>query len=128
MVLRSKAPGLTHMTNVMLERWLIRRQCPFYQRSRIFSICFCRLNGLPEAALTGGSPSPPGALSFMPGQRLSRCTCEGEEHPGPKHSDSTYVGRSAPEIDVIEATVVGDPKHGEVSKKYTLQSLAQIMS
>jgi hypothetical protein len=29
----------------------------------------------------------------------------GEIHPGPKHSDGTFVGRSAPEIDMLEATV-----------------------
>lgn len=34
-----------------------------------------------------------------------RCTCPGESHPGPKHSDGTFVGRSAPEIDVLEAQV-----------------------
>ena len=44
-------------------------------------------------------------MSFLPGQRLSRCTCKGESHPGPVHSDGTYVGRSAPEIDVFEAQV-----------------------
>lgn len=44
-------------------------------------------------------------MSFLPGQRLSRCTCQGESHPGPVHSDGTYVGRSAPEIDVFEAQV-----------------------
>jgi len=35
----------------------------------------------------------------MTGQRLSSCTCPGEDHPGP----STSVGRGAPEIDVLEA-------------------------
>jgi len=44
-------------------------------------------------------------LSFLPGQRLSRCTCADESHPGPKHSDGTFVGRSAPEIDIFEAQV-----------------------
>jgi hypothetical protein len=29
----------------------------------------------------------------------------GEDHPGPIHKDGSYVGRSAPEIDLIEATV-----------------------
>lgn len=46
-----------------------------------------------------------GALSYLPGQRLSRCTCEGESHPGPKHKDGTFVGRAAPEIDIFEAQV-----------------------
>ena len=63
-------------------------------------------NGLPHAATVNGDPSFNDALSYLPGQRLSRCTCDGESHPGPKHSDGTYVGRSAPEIDVFEAQVV----------------------
>ena len=53
-------------------------------------------------------------LSYLPGQRLSRCTCAGENHPGPKHSDGTYVGRSAPEIDMFEAQVKDGA--GEVSQ------------
>lgn len=39
---------------------------------------------------------------------MSACTCKGEVHPGPKRSDGTYVGRSAPEIDIFEATVSTD--------------------
>jgi beta-glucanase (GH16 family) len=38
-------------------------------------------------------------LSNLPGMRLPGCTCEGGEHPNPG------VARSAPEIDVIEASV-----------------------
>ncbi|KDN44552.1 glycoside hydrolase family 16 protein [Tilletiaria anomala UBC 951] len=45
------------------------------------------------------------ALSYLPGQRLSACTCSGEDHPGPKLSDGSYRGRSAPEIDIFEAQV-----------------------
>ena len=45
------------------------------------------------------------AFSYLPGQRLSRCTCPGESHPGPMHPDGTFVGRSAPEIDLFEAQV-----------------------
>ena len=63
------------------------------------------MNGLPTAATVNGDPTEKGALSFLQGQRLSRCTCKGESHPGPMHSDGTYVGRSAPEIDVFEAQV-----------------------
>lgn len=59
------------------------------------------LNGGPPAALDSGSTSYNGELSYLPGQRLSRCTCAGESHPGPMHSDGTYVGRSAPEIDIF---------------------------
>ena len=45
--------------------------------------------------------------SYLGGQRLSRCTCPGESHPGPVHEDGSLVGRSAPEIDVFEAQVRG---------------------
>jgi beta-glucan synthesis-associated protein KRE6 len=63
-------------------------------------------NGLPVAATnTGLDPHTNFELSYMPGQRLSRCTCPGESHPGPVHEDGTYVGRSAPEIDILEAQV-----------------------
>ncbi|KAG2023057.1 beta-glucan synthesis-associated protein [Coprinopsis cinerea AmutBmut pab1-1] len=73
-------------------------------------------NGLPIEATINGDPSENGALSYLPGQRLSRCTCPGEAHPGPKHSDGTYVGRAAPEIDVFEAQISGDPLAGGVSQ------------
>ena len=64
------------------------------------------MNGLPVAATVDGDAAQGGVLSFLPGQRLSRCTCPGESHPGPIHaSDGTYVGRSAPEIDIFEAQV-----------------------
>ena len=62
--------------------------------------------GGPVAAETTGvfvDQYGPG-LSYLPGQRLSRCTCrDSTEHPGPRHSDGSFVGRSAPEIDIIEA-------------------------
>lgn len=60
---------------------------------------------MPIAATINGDGQANGALSYLPGQRLSRCTCPEESHPGPMHSDGTYVGRSAPEIDVFEAQV-----------------------
>lgn len=65
------------------------------------------LNGEPAAALVDGDQGHGGVLSFLPGQRLSRCTCpdDADLHPGPKHSDGTFVGRAAPEIDVFEAQV-----------------------
>ncbi|KAF7315039.1 Glycoside hydrolase family 16 protein [Mycena indigotica] len=63
--------------------------------------------GLPILATTSGDKNPPynGELSYLGGQRLSRCTCPGESHPGPIHADGTYVGRAAPEIDVFEAQI-----------------------
>ncbi|PPQ65528.1 hypothetical protein CVT26_000485 [Gymnopilus dilepis] len=67
----------------------------------------------PAAALEGGDPTQNGVLSFLPGQRLSACTCPGESHPGPMRTDGTYVGRSAPEIDIFEALI--SPNGGQVS-------------
>ncbi|PBK69280.1 beta-glucan synthesis-associated protein [Armillaria solidipes] len=72
------------------------------------------IDGLPTAATTSGWSDVNYALSYLPGQRLSRCTCDGESHPGPKHSDGTYVGRASPEIDVFEAQVSDDI--GQVSQ------------
>uniref|UniRef100_A0A0W0FM02 GH16 domain-containing protein n=1 Tax=Moniliophthora roreri TaxID=221103 RepID=A0A0W0FM02_MONRR len=62
------------------------------------------MNGLPATSRKNG-PTSDEALSFLPGQRLSRCTCPGESHPGPIHRDGSYVGRAAPEIDIFEAQV-----------------------
>ncbi|KAF8622154.1 hypothetical protein AX15_007272 [Amanita polypyramis BW_CC] len=73
-------------------------------------------NGLPVAATVHGDHGHGGALSYLPGQRLSRCTCEGSDHPGPLHADGSYVGRSAPEIDLLEAQVSGIPGVGQVSQ------------
>jgi beta-glucanase (GH16 family) len=39
-------------------------------------------------------------LSILPGQKLSACTCEGEDHPGPDVS----VGRGVPELDAVEVS------------------------
>ena len=64
----------------------------------------------PDATLTTGANGGP--LSYLPGQRCSACTCSGESHPGP----STNVGRAAPEIDMIEAQIVLDQGHGQVSQ------------
>ncbi|PKI82451.1 hypothetical protein MVES_003653 [Malassezia vespertilionis] len=55
------------------------------------------------------------SLSFLPGQRLSRCTCGGSDHPGP-FENGQFKGRSAPEIDILEASANnGDDEHGQVS-------------
>lgn len=78
------------------------------------------VNGQPPLALQDGDPTEDGALNFLPGQRLSRCTCSGESHPGPAHSDGTYFGRGAPEIDIFEAQITrlttGAPLTGQVSQ------------
>ena len=51
---------------------------------------------------------------MLTGQRLSACTCPGESHPGPVHEDGSFVGRSAPEIDLFEALIGGG--RGQVSQ------------
>lgn len=42
---------------------------------------------------------------------VAACTCPGESHPGPIRKDGTYVGRAAPEIDALEATVTDGVGH-----------------
>ncbi|KAJ3514147.1 hypothetical protein NMY22_g14838 [Coprinellus aureogranulatus] len=73
------------------------------------------INDAPLAATEDGA-GPGGALSFLPGQKLSRCTCAGEDHPGPRHTDGTFVGRAAPEIDIFEGQVRATDLIGEVSQ------------
>lgn len=63
-------------------------------------------DGTPLAASNTGTKG--GSLSYLPGQRLSACTCSGEIHPGPIKSDGTFKGRSAPEIDMFETQVTSD--------------------
>ncbi|KAF7303511.1 GH16 domain-containing protein [Mycena indigotica] len=72
-------------------------------QSYAFTAMASSKTGPPGATLPDGTP-----LSFLPGQRLSRCVCRGETHPGPFHKDGSYVGRSAPEIDVFEAQIGED--------------------
>ncbi|MCJ1267455.1 hypothetical protein MMC22_007340 [Lobaria immixta] len=54
-------------------------------------------DGACDAGITANQSQTDG-LSFLPGMRLPPCTCAGEDHPSPGKS------RSAPEIDVIEAS------------------------
>jgi beta-glucan synthesis-associated protein KRE6 len=67
-------------------------------------------DGTPAAAATGSNDGGP--LSFLPGQRLSACTCPGSDHPGP----STGTGRGAPEIDILETQVDTNIMQGAVSQ------------
>ena len=69
-------------------------------------------NGTPAAAATGSPDGGP--LSFLPGQRLSACTCPGSDHPGP----SVSTGRGVPEIDIIEAQVDTSVMQGQVSQSF----------
>ncbi|KAE8248875.1 hypothetical protein A4X13_0g5438 [Tilletia indica] len=59
-------------------------------------------------------------LSYLPGQRLSRCTCSNStDHPGPRHPDGTWKGRSAPELDIFEASA-DNGKFGWISASLQL--------
>lgn len=52
-----------------------------------------------DVGITANQSSTDG-MSFLPGMRLPACTCPGTDHPSPGRS------RGAPEIDVIEASVI----------------------
>jgi len=83
------------------------QQWPYsYDTCDVGTVANQTINGQPEAAtVNGDEQNGQGHLSYLPGQRLSRCTCPGEPHPGPVHKDGSYVGRAGPEIDVFEAQV-----------------------
>ena len=59
-----------------------------------------------------GQPAGAVGLSYLPGQRLSACTCPASDHPGP----SVSVGRGAPEIDILEAQIDVSRFVGQVSQ------------
>ncbi|KAI0755305.1 beta-glucan synthesis-associated protein-domain-containing protein [Daedaleopsis nitida] len=72
------------------------------------------LNGNPAIAKTGGADGDP--ISFMPGQKLSACTCPGSDHPGPAPS----IGRGVPEIDIFETQIDVSRFQGEVSQSFQI--------
>lgn len=62
--------------------------------------------GVPAIPPEDGDFRNLGHLSYLPGQRLSACTCPDDpDHPGPRHENGSFVGRGAPEIDMFEAAV-----------------------
>ena len=95
-----------HFVPVITVTHLLTLQWPYtYDSCDVGTAPNQTLNGLPLAAVEVGDKYNGDVLSYLQGQKLSRCTCPGASHPGPMHSDGTFVGRSAPEIDVFEATV-----------------------
>ncbi|KAF8331869.1 beta-glucan synthesis-associated [Cantharellus anzutake] len=71
-----------------------------------YSYDSCDWGTLPNQTFPGAQP-PSNTIVYLPGQRLSACTCTNindGSHPGPK-TKGRYVGRSAPELDVFEAQV-----------------------
>lgn len=71
----------------------------------------CDVGTAPNQTLNG-NPSGAAGLSYLPGQRLSACSCPGSDHPGP----SVGTGRAAPEIDILEAQIDTSRFIGQVSQ------------
>jgi hypothetical protein len=67
-------------------------------------------DGTPAITATGSADGTP--LSFLPGQRVSACTCPGSDHPGP----NVQTGRGVPEIDIFETQVDLSVFQGQVSQ------------
>lgn len=86
--LLSDLSGRTSTMNVMSVQWRIKLSTVFLKSLSACLILRVRTSAYVMCSFTYASV----------GQRLSRCTCPGSSHPGPMHSDGTYVGRSAPEI------------------------------
>jgi hypothetical protein len=76
-----------------------------------YTYAACDIGTLPNQT-QNGNPATVAGLSYLPGQRLSACTCPGADHPGP----SVSVGRGAPEIDVLEAQINIAHAKGQVSQ------------
>ncbi|PWN49194.1 beta-glucan synthesis-associated [Violaceomyces palustris] len=53
----------------------------------------------PDKAIHAQGEFNKGDISYLEGMRMPSCTCDGEDHAGP----NVKVGRSAPELDVLEA-------------------------
>ncbi|QLL32994.1 hypothetical protein HG536_0D05160 [Torulaspora globosa] len=66
-----------------------------------------------DAGITPNQSSPDG-ISYLPGQRLSICTCDGEDHP------NQGTGRGAPEIDILEAEADTHLGVGVASQSYQI--------
>lgn len=65
----------------------------------------CDVGITPNQSATDGT-------SYLPGQRLSKCTCPGDSHPSPG------TGRGAPEIDILEGSVDPNNRIGVVTQSY----------
>ncbi|KAJ7084833.1 glycoside hydrolase family 16 protein [Mycena belliarum] len=85
-----------------------------------YSYAACDLGTFPNQTTHDNQPAAvfDKKLSFLPGQRLSACSCPGSDHPGP----STSTGRGVPEMDLLEAQVEINPTaprfRGQASQSY----------
>ncbi|KAH6673591.1 beta-glucan synthesis-associated protein-domain-containing protein [Halenospora varia] len=62
-----------------------------------------------DAGITPNQSVPDG-LSYLPGQKLSSCSCKGEDHP------NAGTGRGAPELDILEGSVDPNNRIGVVTQ------------
>ena len=76
-----------------------------------YSYAACDVGTFPNQT-NNGQPAGAVGLSYLPGQRTSACTCPNSDHPGP----SVTTGRSAPEIDILEAEIDVGVFEGQVSQ------------
>ncbi|GAA5891636.1 hypothetical protein JCM5296_005492 [Sporobolomyces johnsonii] len=75
------------------------------------------ITGEPKFTKAEGDIYNEGALSYLAGQRFSRCTCStATDHPGPQYANGTWKGRGAAEIDIFEATVSESTGIGQISQ------------
>ena len=79
-----------------------------------YTYAACDVGTFPNQTDKSGNPSAAAGLSFLPGQRVSACTCEGDDHPGPDVS----TGRGVPEIDIFEAQIDMAVLQGQMSQSY----------
>ncbi|KAF8645123.1 hypothetical protein AX16_007952 [Volvariella volvacea WC 439] len=80
-----------------------------------YSYDSCDLGTFPNQT-RDGAPEAARGLSYLPGQRVSACTCPGSDHPGP----TVGTGRGVPEIDIIEAQIDTNRWQGEVSQSFQI--------
>ncbi|KAG7927499.1 hypothetical protein KL925_002870 [Ogataea polymorpha] len=64
-----------------------------------------------DAGITANQSSSDG-ISYLAGQKLNSCTCDGEDHP------NQGTGRGAPEIDIIEGEVDTGIRNGVASQSF----------
>jgi beta-glucanase (GH16 family) len=64
-----------------------------------------------DAGITPNQSASDG-MNFLPGQKLSSCSCKGEDHPNPG------TGRGAPEIDILEAAIEPSNLLGVVTQSF----------
>lgn len=79
-----------------------------------YTYAACDVGTFPNQTDASGNPAAAAGLSYLPGQRLSACSCDGSDHPGP----DVGTGRGVPEIDVFEAQIDTSIRRGEMSQSF----------